>query len=84
MKISYESGELIQEVQEDIAEFGPDTKVMVWLRRYPEYNAKFIVNYDFIVDDDPIRGDELGENETLEIKTLGELLEALLEQDRII
>lgn len=84
MKISYECSELIAEVQEDIAEFGPDTKVMVWFRRYPEYNAKFAVNYDFITDDDPITGDEVGENETLNVLTLGELLKILQEQNKIV
>lgn len=84
MKISYECSELIAEVQEDIAEFGPYTKVMVWFRRYPDYNVKFAVNYDFITDDDPITGDEVGENETLDIKTLGELLEILQEQNEIV
>ena len=84
MKISYECSELIEEVQEDIAEFGSDTKVMVWFRRYPEYNTKFVVNYDFITEDDPITGDEVGENETLNILTLGELLEILQEQNEII
>lgn len=49
MKVSFESGELIAEVKEDIAEFGPAHKVLVWVRRYPEYNTSFIVNYDFIV-----------------------------------
>ena len=84
MKISYECGELIAEAQEDIAEFGLDTKIMVWFRRYPEYNTKFVVNYDFITGDDPITGDEVGENETLDILTLGELLEILQEQNKIV
>ena len=84
MKISYECSELIEEVQEDIAEFTADTKVMVWFRRYPEYNTKFVVNYDFITEDDPITSDEIGENETLNILTLGELLEILQEQNEII
>ena len=84
MNISYASEELIEEVKEDIAEFGPDEKVMVWIRWYPAYDAKFIVNYDFIVEDDPIDGDELAENETLDIMALGDLLEALQKQNRII
>ena len=57
---------------------------MVWFRRYPEYNAKFAVNYDFITDDDPITGDEVGENETLNVLTLGELLKILQEQNKIV
>lgn len=84
MNVSYASEELIEEVKEDIAEFGPGEKVMVWIRWYPAYDAKFIVNYDFIVDDDPIDGDELGENETLDIMSLGDLFAALQEQNRII
>ena len=84
MKISYECSELIAEAQEDIAEFGPDAKVMVWFRRSPEYNAQFVVNYDFITEDDPITGDEVGENETLNVLTLGELLKSLQEQNKIL
>ena len=84
MNVSFASEELMEEVKQDIAEFGPDEKVMVWIRWYPAYDARFIVNYDFIVDDDPIDGDELAENETLDIMALSDLLEALQEQNRII
>ena len=57
---------------------------LVWFRRYPEYNAQFVVNYDSITEDDPITGDEVGENETLNVLTLGELLIILQEQNKIL
>ena len=33
-KISYSSDELIEELKQDIADFGSDTMFAVWLRKY--------------------------------------------------
>lgn len=85
MKYSYESEDLIDEVKEDILEFGEDEKVYVWKKVFPEYdNVQFIVNYDFIVEEQPLKLDEIAENESVEVMTLCDLLTELEEQDRII
>ena len=82
--VSFVSDDLIAEVRQDIAEFGADHKVYAWARLYPEYNKVFVVNYDFIAPDDPVTEDEIGDNETITIVTLGELLEQLERQNQII
>lgn len=52
---------------------------------FPEYdNVQFIVNYDFIVEEQPLKLDEIAENESVEVMTLCDLLAELEEQDRII
>ena len=64
-RFSFSSEELIAELKMDIAEFGKDEIFAVWLRKYPEYGVEFIVNYDFICDDDPFGEFDKGENERI-------------------
>ena len=82
VNISFDSEELIQEVKRDIKEFGKGHQVMVFIRRYPQFNKSFIVNYDFIVDEMPFTGKDFRENETLERMPLGILLQKLEEQNK--
>ena len=85
MKFSFESEELINEVNQDILEFGEEEIVWVWKRILPEYdNAEVIVNYDFIVPENPVKLSDLEPNEKLLQLTLGELLQELINQDGIL
>lgn len=84
MHISFDSNDLIAEVKEDIAAFGRDYKVNVWARLYPQYNKVFIVNYDFIIPDDPITEEDIGRDETVSTATLGDLLAQLKKQNSLM
>ena len=87
MKISYECSELIEELKRDIAEFGSDLKVYVWVREDKD-GIRLYVNYDFIEEELPITDEEKEamklNNEHLEEMTAGELLPLLEEQNEII
>ena len=63
-RFSFDSKELIEEIKNDIAEFGREEIYAVWLRKYPQYNVEFIVNYDFIIDedDDPFKDFEVNDD----------------------
>ena len=85
MKISYDSKNLIDELTADIAEFGTEEKLAVWIKKFPDYDQEFIVNYDFLDPQNPV--DQLKEcysDERLAIMTAGKLLEILKEQDKIL
>lgn len=86
MRISYASDELIAELEEDIAEFGPEEKIAVWIRKYPDYGGvEFIVNYDFLTEEQPVdMAKELGGNERMAIMRAADALEVLKEQNRIL
>ena len=81
MFISYESTELIKEIQEDIKECGPDKMVMVWYKMVE--SQPIITNYDFIVEDSPIKISELREGEAITKATLGNIYNALVAQNKI-
>ena len=82
LNISYDSDDLIAEVEEDIADLGEDTQVFVWARYIEEYDTAFAVDYDFI--DATIRKEDIDEDESVGITTLGELLTQLKKQNEII
>lgn len=83
-KVSYDSSDLIEELEQDIAEFGSDEIVAVWLRRFPKFgNIEFAVNYDFIAEEKPIKRSEVDEDERLVLMGMGELMELLKKQDSI-
>lgn len=82
MKISYESSELIEELKEDIKEFGENEVVIAFYKFIS--NVKIYTNYDFVVEEDPVTSDELLPDEFMEQITMKELLEKLIEQDRIV
>lgn len=82
--VSYDCKELIQELKMDIAEFGKDEMLVVWMRRYPEHGVELAVNYDFIVDEKPIdKGREVDKNERLVIMRADILLDRLIKQNDI-
>ena len=73
------------ELKRDIEECGTSKILAVWLRKFPQFgNKEFIVNYDFIVESDPIRKDEIKENERIVLMEAGILLEKLEEQNRLV
>lgn len=51
--ISFECSELIEELKDDISEFGGDRIVAVWCREYQ--GVTIYTNYDFITDDKPLQ-----------------------------
>ena len=82
LNISYDSDDLIAEVEEDIADLGEDTQVFVWARYIEEYDTAFAVDYDFL--DATIRKEDIDEDESVGVTTLGELLTQLKKQNEII
>ncbi len=82
MTVSYDSEDLIAEVEEDIADLGEDTQVFVWARYIEEYDTAFAVDYDFL--DATIRKEDIDEDESVGVTTLGELLTQLKKQNEII
>lgn len=80
--ITYDSGELIDEVLECIDEMGGEKEVAVWIRT--AYGKKIITNFDLIEEDDPIdEAKECGPDEKIGYMTLGELLKHLKDQSGI-
>ena len=53
VRVTYECSELIEELKNDIEEFGGDTLVYVWCKN--ALGVTLYVNYDFIDEDDPVR-----------------------------
>lgn len=82
LNISYDSEYLIAEVKKDIAALGEDAQVFVWARYIEEYDTAFAVDYDFL--DATIRKEDIDEDESVGVTTLGELLAQLKKQNEII
>jgi hypothetical protein len=80
--ISYECSELIEELKADIKEFGGETVVAVWCKKYKGITV--YTNYDFIDEDNPISKADLLEGEHIKKKTMRGLLELLEIQNEII
>jgi hypothetical protein len=87
IKISYECSELIEELKQDIIEFGNETPVYVWVREDKD-GIRLYLNYDFIEEDLPITDEEKElmelNGEHLETMTMGDLLPLLIKQNEII
>lgn len=79
--ISYDSSLLIDELRQDIAEFGGNTKVAVWLKKIR--GATFCTNYDFLEESMPITKAELEDDEFITTMTMSALLTLLEKQDKI-
>ena len=93
MRYSYDSEELIEELQADIIEFGPDA--LYWGIWSPVEDQMFITDYDFYLDraeteaeldegepyPEPIK---LNAGEKKKLYKASELLEILIDQNRII
>ncbi len=81
-KISYDSEELIEELKEDIREFGEDYPCWIF---YKEVDGRLVfTNYDFDVEEDPIKLDELLPDEHLLKTTLGDALKLFEKQNSIL
>lgn len=80
--ISFECSELIEELKEDIAEFGGDLTVAVWCKNL--HGVTVYTNYDFITDDDPINKSELQDGEFIQPMSMSALLTLLEKQNEII
>ena len=82
MLIGFECSELINELKEDIAEFGDNEEIAVWCKDYD--GATIYTNYDFINPESPIEPSELKNDEYIKLMTMGELLPLLEKQSSII
>lgn len=82
MKISYDCSELIEELKEDIAEFGGDKIVAVWCKE--KLGITFYTNYDFIEEEQPITKSELPDGEYIQKMTMSALLILLEKQNKIL
>lgn len=80
MRISYECEDLIQELKEDIEEFGEKEIFVAWLENIND--TDIITNYDFLAKD--LKQEELESNERFILIEAGLLLKRLIEQNEII
>lgn len=81
MKISYECSKLIEELENDIAEFG-DIDMYAF---YKKINGNtFIVDYDFVNKEKPLTSQELGTDCIAYIEKASEILKKLKEQNSTI
>lgn len=80
--ISFECSELIEELKEDIQEFGGDTIIAVWCRKYRD--VILYTNYDFIEVNEPLRESEVKDGEFLKKMTMNGLLGMLEQQNSIV
>lgn len=82
--LSYESGDMIEDVKQDILEFGAKYPLYAVYRRM--YGADFIIDYTYDINDiKSMHNEELTTTEDIVIKmTAIELLEKLKQQDAII
>ena len=79
--ISYECSGLIEELREDIKEFGGNTIVAVWCKKMD--GVVIYTNYDFITPDLPLMKDET-DGEYIDKMTMTTLLMLLEEQNKIL
>lgn len=79
--ISYDSSELIEDLKQDILEFGNDYIVAVWYKQIE--GVTVYTNYDFINEDSPIDKSELQDGEQIKPMTMGALLTALEQQNSL-
>ena len=80
--ISYECSELIEELKQDIAEFGSSKIVAVWCKEIQ--GIIVYTNYDYITENQAIDESELESGEYLKEMTMGALLTALEAQNTIL
>lgn len=83
MSISYECEELIEELQQDILEFGRDLVVEVVTEE--KYGVKLYKDYNFLPDDEPDGYSfVLNMNERVERILATELLELYIQENEIL
>lgn len=80
MRINYECEDLINELKEDIEEFGEKEIFVAWLENIN--GTDVVTNYDFLAKD--LKQDELESNERFILIEAGLLLKRLIEQNEII
>jgi len=80
--ISFECSKLIEELKEDIAEFGGEVFVAVWCKILS--GVTVYTNYDFITDDNPVEKSELKSGEFIQPMSMTALLTLLEKQNEII
>ena len=81
MKLSYECSELIEELKEDIEEFG-DIDMYAFFEEIDGYT--FLTNYDFISEEKPLTVEEFKEDTVVQIMKASKILEILEDQNKII
>lgn len=81
-KISYECSDLIEELKEDINEFGGDKFVYVWCK--DSQGVTLYTNYDFIESEESETETELNDDEYLKQMTMTTLLILLEKQNEIL
>lgn len=81
MNISYECSELIEELENDIKEFG-DIDMYAFFEKVDKYT--FITNYDFISEEFPLNLKELKDGTIIKIMKASEILKNLKEQNNAI
>ncbi|WP_088840989.1 hypothetical protein [Listeria sp. ILCC797] len=79
--ISYDSEDLIDELREDIKEFGKELEVWCFFKFIE--NRKIYTNYDFVGESE-IQADELADEEHLDRLPAWKLLERLEQQNSIL
>lgn len=81
MKISYDCEELIEELKNDIEEFG-DIEMYAFIEKI---NGRAVLtNYDFIEKEMPLKSEELEDDTVVQIMKASEILKILEEQNRIV
>ena len=80
--IGFECSELIEELKEDILEFGGNKMIAVWCKEYE--GVILYTNYDFIEEDEPLTKSELKDGEFIKQMTMSALLVVLEKQNEII
>lgn len=81
MKVSYDCEELIEELKEDIEEFGEDEEMYAFFEVICGHT--FLTNYDFITEEEQLRPEEVSEA-TVQIMKAKDILKILEEQNKII
>ena len=81
MKISYECTQLINELKEDIEEFG-NINMYAFFEKIKGH--MFLTNYDFINEEIPLNVKELKDGTIIKIMKATEILDVLEKQNSII
>ena len=87
-KVSYECSELIEEIKEDIAEFGEEASAYaVWEKKlikvpFLDKSDHVDILVDYLLGSEP--PEDLFDGEVAVLSTLGEICEKLIEQNKIV
>lgn len=87
-KVSYECSELIEEIKEDIQEFGVNTSAYaVWEKRlvkvpFSDKHTHVDILIDYLIGSEP--PEDLVDGEVAVLSTLGEIHDKLVERNEIV